>query len=165
MKFKTSLQKFNSNLWGYHIAVPMSAVKKFSFGNQRRVICTLNKKITFQCGIMPNKNGYYFININKKIRDALKLKIGIEVDVILQKDDSEYGLQMPEELRELLKQDSAGNKLFQKLTPGRQRTLIYIAGNVKSTDKRINRAIAIVNHLKYTKGIIDYKLLQQDLKK
>ena len=85
MKFKSTLQKFKSSLWGYHIEVPDIAVKKFSNGNQRRVKCTLNNKITFQCALLPSMGGFYFININKKNRDLLNLKIGTEIAVKLEK--------------------------------------------------------------------------------
>ncbi|MEZ4892245.1 MAG: YdeI/OmpD-associated family protein [Saprospiraceae bacterium] len=84
--------------------------------------------------------------------------------VSLKKDTSEYGLPMPEEMAEVLAQDDEGDKLFHALTPGKIRTLLYIAGNVKSSEKRISRSIAIVEHLKETKGKIDFKMLNIKLK-
>ena len=66
---------------------------------------------------------------------------------------------MPEELRELFRQDKEGNKLFHALTRGKQRTLLYIIGNGKSPEKRAIRSIAIINHLKANKGKINYKQL------
>ncbi|MBT8196520.1 MAG: DUF1905 domain-containing protein [Bacteroidia bacterium] len=164
MKFKSTLQKFNSNLWGYYIEVPDKAVKKFSDGNQRRVICTLNNALKFQCAIMPSKKGSAFINVNKKNRDALNLKIGSEVNVLLEQDKSKYGLPMPEELQEVLNQDKEGDDIFHALTPGKQRSVIYMVNNVKNVDKRIRKAIIIIDHLKSMNGKIDYKILIEELK-
>ena len=109
-------------------------------------------------------DGSYFISVNKKIRDKLKLTPGTEVIVHLEKDESEYGLPMPEEFMESLIQDEIGNQIFHSLTPGKQRTLIYIAGSVKDTQKRINRALAIITHLKNTNGKINFKQLYEAMK-
>jgi len=82
----------------------------------------------------------------------------------LMPDDSEYGLPLPEELKELFRQDPAGKKLFHALTPGKQRTLLYIVGNVKHTEKKVFRSLAIIRHLKENNGTIDYKKLNTALK-
>ncbi len=113
---------------------------------------------------MPKGDGGFFININKKIRDKLKLKVGMQVQASLRKDESKYGLPMPEELDELLKQDVEGDRLFHALTPGKQRNLLYIVGNAKKSDTRITRAIIVVEHLKANDGKIDFKMLNQALK-
>lgn len=163
--FTTTLHKFDSNLWGHHILVPDIIAKLFiTEEGDRRVVCTLNDVIEFQCALMPKGDGGFFININKKIRDSLKLKEGMQVQATLRKDESKYGLPMPEEMAELLAMDEEGNRLFHALTPGKQRTLLYIAGNAKSSDKRITRAIAIVEHLKANNGKIDFKMLNVALR-
>lgn len=159
LHFTAHLDKFDSNLWGYHIVVPDIVAQAFLTGNQRRVVCTLNETETFQCALMPKGEGVYFININKKLRDKLKLKLGSEVQVTLREDNSDYGLPMPEELAELLKQDEEGNQLFHALTPGRQRTLLYHIGSPKSSDTRLLRAIATIEHLKANGGKVNYRVL------
>lgn len=163
--FISIMEKFDSNLWGFHFCVSAEIGNQFvTEGNDRRVVCTLNDKEEFQCALMPKGDGNFFINVNKKLRDALKLAIGSQVSVLLKKDESEYGLPMPEELQELLLQDEEGNKLFHSLTIGKQRTLLYIVGSVKDTGKRISRALAIVNHLKANRGKIVYKKLNDDIR-
>lgn len=163
--FTTVLDKFDSNLWGHHILVPEEIAQPFITDDKdRRVVCMLNDQIEFQCALMPRGDGGFFININKKIRDKLKLKVGMQVQASLRKDESKYGLPMPEELDELLKQDAEGDRLFHALTPGKQRTLLYIVGNAKKSDTRITRAIIVIEHLKGNDGKIDFKMLNQTLK-
>jgi len=163
--FTSIMEKFDSNLWGFHFCVSSEIGNQFvTEGNDRRVICLLNSKEEFQCALMPKGDGNFFINVNKKLRDALKLVIGSHVSVLLKKDESEYGLPMPEELQELLSQDEEGDKLFHGLTIGKQRTLLYIVGSVKDTGKRISRALVIVNHLKANGGKINYKKLNEGLR-
>lgn len=86
------------------------------------------------------------------------------VRVKLRKDESEFGLPMPEEFREVLQQDAAGRKFFDALTRGKQRTLLYLVNTAKSPEKRIARALTIVTHLKNNKGIINYRQLSAMLK-
>lgn len=162
--FTSVLEKFDSNLWGYHLSVPEAIARMYIESNNRRVVATLNDAIEFQCALMPKGDGSFFININKKIRDTLKLKIGATVAINLRKDDSKYGLPMPEELDELLQLDEEGNRLFHALTPGKQRNLLYIVGAPRTSDTRIARAIVVVDHLKGNHGKIDFKQLYQALK-
>ncbi|MCB9285242.1 MAG: DUF1905 domain-containing protein [Lewinellaceae bacterium] len=164
ISFTSILDDFNSNLWHFHITVPGPVAQAFIDGSDRRVLCTLNDAETFQCALMPKGDGAYFININKKLRDKLKLKKGMQVQVSLVKDTSKYGLPMPEELEELLAQDEAGNFLFHALTPGKQRTLLYIVGSPKTTDTRLQRALTVVEHLKKNNGKINFRQLNEDLR-
>lgn len=167
MNFTATLDDFQSDLWHFFIPVPAAIALQFSEGNDRRVVCSLHNpkgKAEFQCALMPRGDGSFFINVNKKIRDKLDLKLGGQVEVSLQKDESEYGLPMPEEFAEVLASDAEGNELFHALTPGKQRSLLYIAGQLKSSDRRIHRALVIVQHLKNLAGKIDFKQLNIDLR-
>ncbi len=164
MEFKAIIENFNTKLWSYHLKVPNPLAKHFLDQGDKRVVCTLNKTVEMQCAIMSAGDGVYFILVNKKIRDQLKLKEGSKVEVQLEKDESEFGLPFPEELAEVLAQDKAGKKYFDQLTPGKQRNIIYIAGQVKNPDLRIQRAMVLVEHLKQNKGKINFKQLTSELK-
>lgn len=164
MSFTSKVERFDSDLWHFHITVPMDIAEQYIEGKNRRVVCTLNGQVSFQCSLMPAASDHCFININKKNRDKLGLLVGDVVEVSLQKDESKYGLPMPDEFKEMLNQDPEGDRLFHALTPGKQRNLLYIAGGVKSIEKRIERAIVIVDHLKIHEGKIDFKALNQEMK-
>lgn len=165
IEFTAILDNFNSKLWGHHLTVPAAIAQIFLDEGRRRVVCRLNDTVEFQCALMPKGDGNCFININKKLRDKLGLKLGMPVHASLRPDESEYGLPMPEELQELLRQDEAGDALFHALTPGKQRSLLYIAGSPKTSDTRLRRALAIVEHLKANQGKIDYKQLNEEMKR
>lgn len=164
MEFTALLEKFDSNLWAFHICVPEVVANHFLEQNERRVVCTLNGALSFQCALMPKGDGVWFINMNKRIRDKLGLKIGMQVQASLAVDDSPYGLPMPEELGELLQQDELGNQLFHELTSGKQRNLLYIAGSPKKSETRLKRAVIVLEHLKNNQGKINFKQLYEDLK-
>lgn len=164
MRFKTQIDRFNSDLWGYHIVVPDQVAQAFLDAETRRVVCTLNGVLTFQCALMPNKNGFYFININKANRKKLNLEIGSEVEVYLEQDESKYGLPVPEEFQALLELDDEGSQLFHQLTPGKQRTLLFLIGKPKTSNTRLKKAIVVIEYLKSTKGKLDFKELNQAFK-
>lgn len=164
LHFTSTLEESTNKLWGCHFGVPDVVARVFTDGGSRRVVCTLNEKKEYQCALLPRGDGTFLITVNKQTQKQLGLKPGSKVSVSLRKDDSEYGLPMPEELAELLAQDEEGNRLFHALTPGKLRTLLYIVGQPKNSDARIARAIAIVEHLKKNGGKINYRQLNEEMK-
>lgn len=159
IQFSSLLEHFDSPLWGHHFVVPAAIGQVFVEGNKRRVVCILNGSKPFQCALIPKGEGAFFINVNKKLRDQLRIKIGAPLEVVLWKDDSEYGLPMPEELEELLRQDEEGHRYLHALTPGKLRTMLYYVGSPKTAETRLIRAVAVVEHLKLMQGKIDFKIL------
>jgi hypothetical protein len=162
--FQSALETSDNNLWAAHFRVPDAVAGVLADGTDRRVVCLLNEKIEYQCALLSRGDGSFLITVNKKTCGKLGLKQGSPLRVSLRKDHSEYGLPMPEELAELLAQDEDGHRLLHALTPGKIRTLLYIVGQPKTSDKRLQRALAIVGHLKKNAGKVDYKQLGLDLK-
>ncbi len=79
-------------------------------------------------------------------------------------DESSYGLPISEEFEEVLRQDDEASEIFHQLTPGKQRTLIYYADNVKSSQIKLRRGLVVAEHLKSTNGLVDFKLLNEEMK-
>ena len=166
MEFNTTLSKFSgtdASVYELHLPVPKPIAEQFIRGENRRVICEINETTSLHSGLMPHKD-YWYILINQSVIKKLGLEVGHSVSVKLTPDDSTYGMEMPEELMVLLDQDSQGYEYFHQLTPGKQRNLIYIVSKVKSSESRLNKALAIVHHLKDQNGKLDFKLLNQVIK-
>jgi len=159
----TKLKKFNSPLWGYHFPIPDQIASMYIDGNNRRVIAQINGQHKMQCALMPGKEGY-FILINKDLVDKMKINLDDEVSITLEKDHSEFGHEVPESFQALLEQDDEGQKYFDALTPGKQRSLIYIVGKVKNIDSQLNKGMAILDHLKAAQGQLDFKQLNALIK-
>ncbi|WP_230981463.1 YdeI/OmpD-associated family protein [Echinicola salinicaeni] len=162
ISFEADLENFHSKLWQYHIPVPAEIADQFIDKDNRRVICHLGNT-SFKAALMKTKE-YWFILINQKIREELNLNEGDTISLKLEKDHSEYGHEMPEELQVLLDQDEEGNGYFKSLTMGKQRSLIYIVIKVKNSHSRLNKSLAIVDHLKEVQGKLDFKLLNEKIK-
>ena len=165
LRFVSILEKSGNKLWGGHFRVPARIAEKLADRSSRRVVCTLNDSMVYQCAILPFGKGVRVISVNKKIRDTLGLGFGDEIRVSLARDTSTYGLPVPDEFRELLRQDAEGDRLFHGLSRGKQRTLLYMIAKAKNSAKRIEQALIVVNHLKINFGKIDYRKLSTSLRK
>lgn len=140
--------------WGHCFAVPSIYAEMFkSEDGSRRIVCVLNDSMTLHAAIMPHGKGWV-ISMNKTNLKKLGLKVGSPIQVTIRQDDSEFGLPMPEEFREVLEQDPMAKGYFDALTAGKKRSLIHIIIGVKNIDKRIERALMIVEKLKDSKGVI-----------
>ena len=139
------------------IALEPATLRRLTTGGNKRVICTLNGSYTLHAAIMNRKDGPSYIMIGNKHLKALKLRPGSSVKVQLRKDDTEWQFPMPEELAEVLATDPAAEKIFQSLTPGNKRGILALVTMVKSTDKKIERALLIAEKMK--KGITRPALL------
>jgi hypothetical protein len=140
---------------GHHfIEVPIEIANEFTEKSKVRVICNINDVFEFQCALMPQK-GYFYIGMGKSIMKKAGVAKGEKIQVILQKDESEYGLLMPEVLQEILEQDEEANKAFHALTSGRQRSIIHLVSKAKRLDTQIKRAVIITENIKL--GVTDVK--------
>ena len=165
VEFKTELTRSTKDSGWHFLLVEKEIVAKFGFeGKFKRVVCTINGGESFQCALLPWGELFYII-VNKKKRDALGIIAGNTVDVQLEKDESKYGLPMPEEFREVLDQDPDGDRMFHNLTAGKQRSILYQLAKPKDIDVRIHQALLIVDHLKENGGKIIDRTLYEELKR
>ena len=166
MKFIGILKAFEDNSLGYgpHIVIPNDIFEKMiKLTTDKRIKCTLNNTITVSRAMSP-KGDIHYILLNKDVLKKCNLEIGDEVSVVLEPDVSKYGIDITEEMEEVLFSDPEGSDLFHKLTPGVQRSLIYIINKIKSSQLRIERSFVILEHIKKMKGKVEYEILQQDFK-
>ena len=165
VSFTTELTRSTNDSGWHFLPVEKAVAAKLAFdGTARRVVCSINGAEPFQCALLPSGDRFYII-VNKGKRDALGIVAGDEVRVELIKDESQYGLPMPEEFREVLDQDPEGDRLFHALTAGKQRTLLYYVGRWKDTDRRIHYSLVMVEHLKRNSGRVVFPALGEELKR
>lgn len=162
--FLSKVENFYSKVYHSVIIVPAAIAEQYIDGKNKRVICHINAKGSFQGGLMPDGKGDYYITLSKEKRKKFDLGFGDEIEVRLEKDNSKYGLPMPEEMGALLEMDEEGNKFFHALTLGKQRNLLFMVGKPKNADTRLRKALVIVDYLKAVKGKLDFKELNEAFK-
>jgi len=166
MKFQAKIKYFDENNLGHgpYIEIPEDIYKELlKITTDKRVKCTLNNTITVSRAMAP-KGSFHYILLNKEVLKESKINVGEDIVVELQPDESKYGMPISEEMEEVLYNDPEGSAIFHKLTPGAQRTLIHVINRFKSSNLKIERSFVILEHLKKTKGKIDFEILNQDFK-
>lgn len=162
--FISILDKFQKNkVWSFHFIIPDKVANEL-LKISKRVICTINDGVSYQCGIMSAGDLGYFINVNAAIRKSTSIKWHNEVSLGLKNDPSKYGLPVPEVFGELLSQDSEFDAVFHSLTPGRQRSLLHLVSTSKSEQKQLEKVMVIRDYLLQVSGKLDYKELHQAFK-
>lgn len=143
----TSHLNYLAKLKLHHVTVPAEIVDKVG-GIGTRLMCSINGNKAFHAGMVALGNGAAYITINKKRMKEFGVKKGDEISVCIELDESKYGMKMPEELEALLEQDQEGFRRFEMLSPGKQRYIIHYVSQVKNSQKKIDRAIMLINNLK-----------------
>lgn len=121
---------------------------KFEKGDyNQRLIIRLDGKVSWQCGILAMGEGSGCITIQSQRLKKLGKSIGDDVLVELWKDDSEYGVEVAEELQVYWDQEPESFRRFSQLTPSMQRYILnYVLGG-KNPDKRLERAVLLMRNL------------------
>lgn len=163
-KVQLTVDKFEKGLWSYHMIVPLDTAESLKEDGNKRVLVSIEGKEPFHAGLMPDGNGQWFIKLNQEKMKKYKLELGLQVTVELKRDESKYGMAIPEVFEELLHQDPTGEKYFEALTPGKKRSLIHMVSTVKSEDIKLRKALTILHHLKINKGNLDFKVLYEAMK-
>ncbi len=132
----------------YTIAVVPQEIVDKTDGLGSRFLCSVNGHPRFHCGMVAYGDGKGYIILNKKKLKQFDLKVGDEAELTLEPDHSKYGMEVPEELQELLEQDDEGREFFENLSDGKKRYIIHYVSSVKSSQLKIDRAIMLINNLK-----------------
>lgn len=163
IEFKGILSKFDFNHWQYHIPVPDELIPKLMDENHRRILVWLDQTGPFHMALFKAKTCWYIL-INQKHRARFNLEAGDQVMLKIERDQSEFGHEVPEEFQVMLDQDDEANTIFRALTLGKQRSLIYLVTKVKNPESRMKKSLAIMHHLRLSKGKIDGKQLNELIK-
>ncbi len=164
MKLKATYGKFREGLYLRHFKIPNELVAKLSKDGKKRILCTVEDHPYFHCAMMPDGQGGFFIMLNKEKEKNFDLVIGEDYNLKLEKDNSKYGMYVPEELEELLYQDPEGEAVFETLTDGKKRNLIHLAAKPKKSETRLEKSVVILEYLKSVNGKLDFKELNQAFK-
>ena len=160
ISFEEKLGKFDFNHWHYHIPVPDAIAEQMMDESHRRVLIWIKDSGPYHMALMKAKECWYVL-VNQDLRKKLDLNEEKPFSVKIERDLSEFGHEVPDEFQVLLDQDEAGNEYFRALTPGKQRSLIFIVTTVKNSESRMRKSLAIIHHLKLAKGKLDFKQLNE----
>ena len=163
--FKAIIEKFDdSKLYMLHVKVPNHIYLDFKTQGIKRIVVTFNGSTLTHNAFLSDKEYGIYIKLSKDVMKKGNLVLGQEVQVHIMKDTSKYGMPISPEMEELLLQDTEGEAYFHKLTPGKIRSLLFKVNGYKSSDKRIEKSVIILEHLKANNGGLDWKMLNEAFK-
>lgn len=146
LKFDTTIHHLEY-LNMMYLLVPKTVLEQVEGGLKQRLLCSINQGKAFNCGLVSLGNGDAYIGLNATLRKNNKLELGDVVNITIEADTSEYGMQMSEELKEVLAQIPDADRRFHALTKGKQRYIIHYVNGVKSSQKKIERSLLLINNL------------------
>ncbi|WP_298894493.1 YdeI/OmpD-associated family protein [uncultured Psychroserpens sp.] len=141
------------------IILPEAIAHLFLKNNHKRVkvVATFKEQsINYHGALIPKKNGLCVMYFSNEKQKALGIFMNDYFEIQLFEDQSKYGVDMPEELDAVLMSDHEAYTIFEALTPGRQRSIIYTIKRYKSTQTKVDKAILLTENLK--RGVTDPKL-------
>ncbi|WP_298518590.1 DUF1905 domain-containing protein [uncultured Kordia sp.] len=121
----------------YHLVVSADIVNQYEKKRATRLICTIDDTVRLQCGLNHLGNGDFYIMLAKKYIKQIGKEAGETISYKLEIDPNPLGVDIPEVLEVFLAQDPDGKTIFDKLTDGRKRTLIFSVLRIKNVDKQV----------------------------
>ena len=121
----------------FYLTIPSEVVNLFENKRQTRLVCTINEHFTFQCGLNHLGDGNFFIIIGSQKMKEIGKKLGDKVSFEIREDPNPLGVDMPEVLEAMLEQDEELKSVFENLSLGKQRSVIFAIQKIKSIDKQI----------------------------
>ena len=143
----------------HQLTIPEEAARQFAEQGQQRIKVRATfqeKEIWFHAALRKN-HGRFVIMFSKQKQKDLGLLPTDTFQLQLFEDDSKYGVDVPEEFEVVLSGDVAAYKVFETLTKGKQRSIIYAIKRFKDSQKRIDKSLLICENLK--RGIRDHSAL------
>ncbi|MEM9679275.1 MAG: YdeI/OmpD-associated family protein [Bacteroidota bacterium] len=143
----------------YTVELPYTIVKPFVEQklNRIKVKATFEDRATeFHAALIKEKSGTYRMYFSNAKQKELGVFMNDHFNLQLFEDISKYGVDLSEELEAVLLSDYEGYTIFESLTPGKQRSMIYAIQRYKSSQTRVDKALLLMENLK--RGIKDPKL-------
>ena len=141
------------------IILPKEPIKDFIKWDHKRIRVLASfeaKKIEFYAALKKEKTGLHRIYFSKVKQKELGVFMNDYFTLQIFEDTSKYGVDISEELEAVLLSDYEAYEIFENLTPGRQRSIIYAISRYKSPQSRVDKALIFTENLK--RGIKDPKL-------
>lgn len=129
----------------FYITISAEVVNQFKNRRLTRFLCTIDKKLTFQCGLNHLGDGNFFIILGIKNLKAIDKQFGDNIFFELIEDPNPLGVDIPEVLEAILEQDENKKLIFESLTLGKKRNVIHQINKIKDIDKQVQKTIKLID--------------------
>lgn len=119
----------------FFLKINAETVNRLKYKNKTRLICKLDHKVSFQCGLNHYGDGNFFIIISSRNMKLINRKSGDKIYFEITEDPNPLGAEIPETVSILLEQDDALKEKFNELTDGKKRSILIQINKIKDLDK------------------------------
>jgi uncharacterized protein YdeI (YjbR/CyaY-like superfamily) len=147
--FSATLERGNPSLGWVIARIPAEATKGKISGSRPRVKGKING-FSFQTSLFPDGNGSYYVLVNKKMQAGAKARLGSVAQFVLEPDTTERVIALPAELKEVLSEDRALHRWYDRLSEAKRKEIGDWILGVKSAEARTRRAEQIAERLMAT---------------
>ncbi|MEM9361792.1 MAG: YdeI/OmpD-associated family protein [Bacteroidota bacterium] len=103
------------------------------------------------------RHGKYYMMFSRNNQKALGIYANDYFTMQFFEDTSKYGVEMPEEFEAVLLSDYSAYQIFEGLSSGKKRGIIYMITRYKNSQTRIDKSLLLCENLK--RGIRENKEL------
>jgi hypothetical protein len=128
----------------FFLKIEAEIINQFKNKRHTRFLCTLEKSLTFQCGLNHLGDGNFFIILSGSNLEIVQKKLGEKIHFELKEDPNPLGVDMPEVLEAVIEQDEHLKIIFDSLTLGKKRNIIHQIIKIKDIDKQIQKCIKLI---------------------
>ncbi|HBK19981.1 MAG TPA: DUF1905 domain-containing protein [Cryomorphaceae bacterium] len=123
------------------LSISTTIIADFPQKHRTRIVLKINGEGHIQCGLNSHIPGMRCMMISKKNMSDLGLLTGEKVAFEIFEDPDPLGVAVPEVLKALLEQDEVVERIWNKLTDGRKRTICHSTMRIKNIDLQVERAL------------------------
>lgn len=143
----------------YTLLLPEEIIRPFLAKKLKRVKVKATfegKTLLFHGAIQKRKDNHYMM-FGKRYQKELGVFPNDYFQLQFFEDDSKYGVEMPEELDAVLLSDVEAYQIFETLTDGLKRGLIYAIARYATSQTRIDKSLLLCDNLK--RGVTDRRYM------
>lgn len=121
----------------FYLKISSDIINQFSKKRATRMICTIDEVVSYRCGLNHLGDGNFYIIVAGKHLDSINKTLGDVVGFQIEEDPDQLGVEVPEVLSVFLEQDLNSKAIYNQLTDGKKRSLIYSCNKIKDLDKQV----------------------------
>jgi len=149
LSFEQQIGQLEKRKGGYFfLKIDAETVSQFEKARATRLVCTIDEEVSFSCGLNHLGDGNFFIIVATRVLKKLRKTLGDSVSFTIEEDPNPLGVEIPEALQVLLAQDEWARGIFEKITGGKKRSLIYSIQKIKDVDKQIEKSMTFLRQQK-----------------
>ena len=140
LDFEGTIKKLEPRKGGYlYVGIGKSEVVRFQLQHRTRLLCTLENALSFPCAFLSKGDGSFYILISKARARKLGKSEGDSIQVHIQQHPEPLGVSIPEVLEVFLAQDPDARKVYEQLTDGKKRSLLFTIDKIKNIDSQVHK--------------------------